>query len=153
MRRLLLLCLLSISLAAASVPLPQDGAGEAIPLLQEGLGEAPSRYSAFIETPKASVSGILVLATVDGEVRGSLFNEFGLTALSFTYQPAPPKGKHAWPKGKVRLHTVLPMFDHWYVRSILRRDLRHLMETHLEDYTNPKYHIHYSFSPLPPEAP
>ena len=58
MRRLLLLCLLSISLAAPSVPLPQDGAGE-----------APSRYAAFIETPKASISGILVLATVDGEVR------------------------------------------------------------------------------------
>ncbi len=120
MRRLLLLCLLLISLAA----------------------QAQSRYSAFIETPKASVSGILVLATVDGEVRGSLFNEFGLTALSFTYQPA---------KDKVRLHTVLPALDKWYIRRVLRRDLRqllHRLQQGQTTYENPRYHITYTFTPL-----
>jgi len=50
MRRFLLLSLLSISMAATAVSLPR-----------ESIGEDTVRYSAYIETPRAAVSGICIL--------------------------------------------------------------------------------------------
>ena len=121
MRRLLILSLLSISLSTWG-----------------------QRFSTFIETPRASISGICVLVTDSSEVRGSLFNEFGITALDFTYLPS---------KNKVRLHSVMSALDHWYIRRILRRDLRQIVPSLLNapsQSLNLKIsQISYSFTPLP----
>lgn len=119
MRRFLLLSLLSISLAVGA-----------------------QRYSAYIETPRAAISGICILVTDSAETRGSLFNEFGITALEFTYSRQ---------NEKLRLHTVLPALDKWYIRRTLRRDLRHLL--HLiqqgdSTYENTQHHIKYTLIPL-----
>ena len=121
MRRLLILSLLSISLSTWG-----------------------QRFSTFIETPRASISGICVLVTDSSEVRGSLFNEFGITALDFTYLPS---------KNKVRLHSVMSALDHWYIRRILRRDLRQivpsLISTPSQSLNLKISQISYSFTPLP----
>ena len=121
MRRLLILSLLSISLSTWG-----------------------QRFSTFIETPRASISGISVLVTDSSEVRGSLFNEFGITALDFTYLPS---------KNKVRLHSVMSALDHWYIRRILRRDLRQivpsLISTPSQSLNLKISQISYSFTPLP----
>ena len=121
MRRLLILSLLSISLSTWG-----------------------QRFSTFIETPRASISGICVLVTDSSEVRGSLFNEFGITALDFTYLPS---------KNKVRLHSVMSALDHWYIRRILRRDFRQIVPGLLSAPSQPLNlkisQISYSFTPLP----
>ena len=121
MRRLLILSLLSISLSTWG-----------------------QRFSTFIETPRASISGICVLVTDSSEVRGSLFNEFGITALDFTFLPS---------KNKVRLHSVMSALDHWYIRRILRRDLRQivpsLISTPSQSLNLKISQISYSFTPLP----
>ena len=88
------------------------------------------------------VSGLLVLLHEEGMVKGSLFNEFGITALDFTYDRR---------KDKVKLHTVVKMMDKWYIRKVLRRDLREVMER-LEQgdsiYENKRRKITYKFTPL-----
>jgi len=92
--------------------------------------------------PRGYVSGLLLLRCEDQTVKGSLFNEFGITALDFTYDRR---------KDKVRLHSVVKMMDRWYIRRVLRRDLREVMKR-LEQgdsiYENSKHHIHYKFTPM-----
>jgi len=101
-----------------------------------------ARYRAMIETPKAYVSGICILLQDDQIVRGSIINEFGVTALSFSYYPD---------KEKVKLHQVVRPMDKWYIRRVLRKDLCHLLNLMRENvyiYTDTKYKITYKFTPL-----
>jgi len=96
----------------------------------------------MIETPKAYVSGICILLQDDQIVRGSIINEFGVTALSFSYYPD---------KEKVKLHQVVRPMDKWYIRRVLRKDLCHLLNLMRENvyiYTDTKYKITYKFTPL-----
>ncbi len=101
-------------------------------------------YNAYISMPRGYVSGLLLLRCEDQTVKGSLFNEFGITALDFTYDRN---------KDKVKLHSVMKMMDRWYIRRVLRRDLREMMKR-LEQgdsiYDNNKRHIHYKFTPMLP---
>lgn len=100
------------------------------------------RYTAYIEMEKGYVSGICILHREGDEVHGSLFNEFGITALDFTYHLE---------KKKVKLHTVMKMMNKWYIRKVLKKDLRQLMAG-LQDgqttWKNERYHIEYQLTPL-----
>ena len=98
-----------------------------------------AKYAAYIEMPKAYVSGICVLLQEDGLIKGSLFNEFGITALDFTYNPQ---------RDKIKLHSVMKMMDKWYIRKVLKKDLHQVMKTLKEgqtEYTNQRRHIVYRF--------
>lgn len=111
-------------------------------LLLSSLQAFSQRYSAYISMPSGYVSGMLVLLREDESVKGSLFNEFGITALDFTYDRR---------KDKVKLHSVVKMMDRWYIRRVLRRDLREVLKG-LEQgdsiYEDKRYHIYYKFTPL-----
>lgn len=100
------------------------------------------RYTVYIEMPRAYISGIGILKN-DGEtLTGSIFNEFGVSALDFTYAPQ---------RRKVRLLSVMPMLDKWYIRKTLRSDLRLLLDrlsSGETTYTNAKRHITYRFTPM-----
>jgi hypothetical protein len=100
------------------------------------------RYTAYIEMEKGYVSGICILHRDGDTVHGSLFNEFGITALDFTYRLE---------KKKVKLHTVMPMMSKWYIRKVLKKDLRQLM-TGLQNgettWKDERYHIEYQLTPL-----
>ena len=101
-----------------------------------------ARYTAYIEMPRAYVSGICVLVNDGAVVKGSLFNEFGLTALDFTYCPR---------QQKVKLHSVVKMLDKWYVRRVLRKDLAQLMQCLQQGqtvYRNERRRITYHFTPI-----
>ncbi len=138
MNRFRRICLLSISLLSMLTTVAQ-------PTFPEKEGDKV-RYTAYIETPKAYVSGICVLVNAGDEVRGSLFNEFGITAISFSYQTK---------KDKVKLHEVLPMLDKWYIRRVLRKDLRQLMHGLQRGegrYTNDKYKLSYQLTPMDEET-
>lgn len=98
-----------------------------------------AKYSAYIEMPKGYVSGICVLLKEEGVVKGSLFNEFGFTALDFTYNPE---------RDKIKLHSVMKMMDKWYIRKVLKKDLRQVMKALMKgesEYTNQRQHIVYRF--------
>lgn len=103
------------------------------------------KYTASIEMQRAYLSGICVLQHDGNEIKGSLFNEFGITALDFTYDLQ---------KEKIRLHSLISMMDKWYIRKTLRKDLRLLMrnmQNGLTEYTNQRRHIKYQLTPLKDE--
>jgi len=100
------------------------------------------RYAAYIEMPKAYVSGVCMMLHDSTAVKGCVFNEFGLSAIDFSYLPA---------KDKVVLHHVAGAMDKWYIRRLLRRDLRelvHRLQQGNTTYYNEKYHITYQFTPI-----
>lgn len=100
------------------------------------------RCHVMIEMPRGAVSGLCLLRNDSTEVRGCIFNEFGITALGFTYDTR---------RGKVRLEEVTPMFDKWYIRRTLRSDLRELMralDAGADVYVNEKRKIKYKLTPL-----
>ncbi len=101
-----------------------------------------AQYSAYIEMPKGYISGICILANDNEIIRGSIFNEFGITALDFSYHPR---------KEKVKLHSVVSMMDKWYIRRVLKHDLKLLMsglQRGDTTYTNTKHHITYQLTPI-----
>lgn len=100
------------------------------------------RYNATIEMKKGYMSGICILLGDEGVVKGSLFNEFGISALDFIYQPD---------KRKVKLLSVIKMLDKWYIKRVLRQDLVQVMERLQEgkgEYRDEKYKINYQFTLL-----
>jgi hypothetical protein len=138
MKRLALICLLFVSplftilLYAQSTFPTKDG--ERI------------KYNAYIETPRAYISGISILLREGDQIKGSLFNEFGITALDFTYDPR---------RQKVKLHSVIMMMDKWYIRRVVRKDLAQLMICLQEgktEYRNERRRINYQFRPIDNEV-
>ena len=100
------------------------------------------KYSAYIDMPQGYVSGVCVLFNEGTVIRGSLFNEFGITALSFSYDIK---------KEKIKLYSVVKLMDKWYIKRILKKDLKQLMKCLQKGesvYQDVKYHITYSFSTL-----
>lgn len=104
------------------------------------------RSSAMIEMPKGYVSGVCVMYNDGTDVKASIFNEFGISAIDFVYNPQ---------KDKVKLVSVIKMLDKWYIRKLLKGDLRkviHCLQQGEGKYRNEKYKIDYKFSPLNDET-
>lgn len=74
-----------------------------------------SRYQFEIETEKAFVSGIMIVHSSDDEIRGEMFNEFGISVLGFTFDCK---------KDKVKLHGVMGFLNKWYIKAVLKNDIR-----------------------------
>lgn len=101
------------------------------------------KYKALIEMPKAYISGVCIVVNDGTEVKGSMFNEFGISAIDFVYTPL---------KDKVKLVNVIKMLDKWYIRKVLKKDLRHLIHGLREGktvYKDERFKLNYSFTPLP----
>ena len=133
-------CLLWVSLLLMAMAVPAH-AQDTFPRAGTDM-----QYSTAIETPRAYISGICILQNDGSEVRGSLFNEFGISALDFTYYIA---------SHKVKLHSVAKMLDKWYIRRVLRKDLGQLMarlEQGITEYENTKHHLRYRLTPMPQGA-
>lgn len=158
MNRLVVVYLILISLAAVT-----KGRSQSILPLEEGEG---LKYAAVVkyEGEKAAtasqhrerggsgevgvekVSGRCVLRRVDGRIRGSLFNEFGMTAIDFTYDVE---------RKRAKIHHVIKMLDRWYIRRVVRKDLAKLMQRLEEGHTryeNKKRGLTYELIPLGDEA-
>lgn len=112
------------------------------------------QYSVTIEMPRGSLSGICLIKTDASGSKGSLVNEFGIHALDFTVSTD---------RRKVRLLHVIDRMNKWYIKRILRRDLRFLFlnkesvqdrwrEVTVEGDTtilhNKKYSITYTFTEI-----
>ncbi len=134
MKRLILISLLLIS----QLPIAQLYAQTTFPTQN---GER-IRYSSYIEMNGAYISGICVLLNEDGVIQGCLFNEFGITAIEFSYNPE---------RNKVKLKHVIKMMDKWYIRRVLRKDIAQLMSLLYNGktgYQNTRRNISYQFIPI-----
>jgi len=101
-----------------------------------------SKYAATIEMKKGYISGICFLSEEGDTIKGSLFNEFGISAFDFTYRRS---------KRQVKLEHVIKMLNKWYIKRVLRKDMVHVLENlqqGITSYSNNKYHINYQFSRL-----
>lgn len=135
MRLFLLICLLFNSLLQNSA-VAQDK--NLLPLHE---GEC-IRYDAYIEMPHAYISGICILLNDGQVIKGSLINEFGLTAIDFIYYPK---------KEKVKLCSVFGAMDKWYIHRVLRKDLVQLLQCLKQgetQYINKRRNITYNFKPV-----
>lgn len=138
MKQLARVCLIFVSLTFLTAHFSTVNAQVCFPSAQ---GEK-AKYSAYIDMPQGYVSGVCVLFNEGTVIRGSLFNEFGITALSFSYDIK---------KEKIKLYSVVKLMDKWYIKKILKKDLKQLMKCLQKGesvYQNEKYHITYSFSTL-----
>ena len=110
-------------------------------LFPAGDGEK-TKLNAMIEMPHGYISGICMLLRDGCLVKGSLFNEFGISALDFIYDTE---------KDKVKITGAISFIDKWYIKRVLRKDLKKVMHC-LEDgqctYNNQKRNIVYRFSTL-----
>lgn len=138
MKQLARVCLIFVSLTFLTAHFSTVNAQVCFPSVQ---GEK-AKYSAYIDMPQGYVSGVCVLFNEGTVIQGSLFNEFGITALSFSYDIK---------KEKIKLYSVVKLMDKWYIKRILKKDLKQLMKCLQKGesvYQNEKYHITYSFSTL-----
>lgn len=97
------------------------------------------KYNATIEMSKGYVSGVCIMANDGSVIKGSLFNEFGISAIDFTYQPD---------KKKVKLLSVIKILNKWYIKKVLRKDLVQVMENlskGIYSYHDKKFKIDYNF--------
>lgn len=100
------------------------------------------KYNATIEMSKGYVSGVCIMANDGSVIKGSLFNEFGISTIDFTYQPD---------KKKVKLLSVIKILNKWYIKKVLRKDLVQVMENlskGIYSYHDKKFKIDYNFSLL-----
>lgn len=97
---------------------------------------------AMIEMPKGYISGICILVNEADTIKGAIINEFGITALGFSYSTS---------DDKVRLVNVNTMLDKWYIRNVLSKDIRNLLHALKQgktEFVDEKYHITYTLSPM-----
>lgn len=135
---LLLISILLLSLASLTVQAQDSLIVQQAPL-SDSIG-CKTRYATTIELSKGYLSGITIMVREADVYHSVLFNEFGITALEFTYQPQTKK---------VELIEVIAMLDKWYIRRVLKNDLQHVMENLMKGnptYKDEKYHISYKFS-------
>ena len=138
MKQLARVCLIFVSLTFLTAHFNTINAQVCFPSVQ---GEK-AKYSAYIDMPQGYVSGVCVLFNEGTVIQGSLFNEFGITALNFSYDIK---------KEKIKLYSVVKLMDKWYIKKILKKDLKQLMKCLQKGesvYQDEKYHITYSFSTL-----
>lgn len=102
-----------------------------------------SRYSVQIDIRNAYLSGICVVRHDGENVQGAIVNEFGLSAMTFTYSPA---------KNKIVRVKPMKKLDKWYIRKVLKSDLRQIIHMLQKEQSatleNRKLKITYSFIPL-----
>lgn len=115
------------------------------------------RFSFQIETSKAFMSGVLLANEDEENIYGSMVNEFGISAIDFSYSKR---------KQKVKLINVIGFLNKWYIKYVLKNDMKfcihvlygtpHKQSNKYEvtrtvdtiSILNHKRNIKYTFSPL-----
>lgn len=101
-----------------------------------------ARYSVQIDIRNAYISGICMMMKEE-QIVASIVNEFGVSALSFNYNEK---------KDKVKIVSAMKQINKWYIKKVLRHDLREVMhrlkDGDTQSYQNARFNITYNFSPL-----
>lgn len=111
--------------------------------------------SVCLDTDRGGFCGLCMMERQDNVIKGSIFNEFGITAFNFDYDTN---------NNKVKLYDVIPFLNRWYIKMIIKGDLSCLFSNVLlgrksglkgrkldmsDDsviLSNLKHHIVYTFS-------
>lgn len=111
--------------------------------------------SVCMDTERGGFCGLCIMEKQDNIIKGSLFNEFGITAFNFEFD---------FRNAKIKLYDVISFLNRWYIKKIIKGDLEFLFSNILLDkksgskgreletadekvvLRNLKYHIAYSFS-------
>lgn len=104
-------------------------------------GERAS-YKAFIKTGRGEISGVCLLLHEGDTIKGAIVNEFGISALDFTYVMS---------ADRMTLNHVIAMLDKWYVRAVIKEDLRQVLlglQQGKNHYDDERYHISYTLTPI-----
>ena len=81
------------------------------------LDEGRQQYGVSITARGAEITGVCIVKTDAEGSRGAIVNEFGIHALDFMVSAD---------RRKVKLLNVIAMMDRWYVRRVVKKDLRTL---------------------------
>jgi hypothetical protein len=93
----------------------------------------------YIEFEKGYLSGICILGKENNIIKSSIINEFGVSIMDFTYDIK---------KDKVKLMYVMNTLNKWYIKRVLKKDLKevmHLMHNGENEYRNNKRKLYYQF--------
>lgn len=104
------------------------------------INEEKVRYNIQIDIKKAYLSGICILGKKDSSIVSSIVNEFGVSLMDFSYNPL---------NKKVKIHSITKKLDRWYIKRILKKDIRLMLEVMQaggNEYINGKYKIKYTFT-------
>lgn len=117
----LLLCLTLLKAHAQTFDSSDNSDSYVITTGDDGRAE----YALRLTLPKADITGLLIVKQTDeGELRGVMMNEFGVSAFQFSISAN---------RKKVKLANVSALFDKWYIRRIIRNDLKILFQAHQSD--------------------
>lgn len=124
--------------------------------LTEALGnDSIHPLSVCMDTERGGFCGLFIMEKQDNIIKGSLFNEFGITAYNFEFNIR---------NGKIKLYDVISFLNKWYIKKIIKGDMEYLFRNELLDkksvsrgrelvtagekvvLRNLKYHIGYTFS-------
>lgn len=104
-----------------SLALPVDSIQSVLPeseIMQEE--SSAERYSLQMEIGKGYLSGFLIVNRENDRFAGMIVNEFGLSALSFTYDAE---------KGVVKVYDVVSFLNKWQIKYVLKQDIRLIIDT------------------------
>ena len=149
MGRLTLICLLAVSLCC--LPVMAVAGGYLLSL------DGRQQFAVAITVRGAQMTGLCIIRTDEARSRGAIVNEFGVHVLDFTLSAD---------RRKVKLLNVMPAMDRWYVRKVVRSDLRMLFgatevprekgrrSLAVEDdgsvtLENKRHELKYSLKPIP----
>ena len=115
-------------------------------------GEERAQWYFTLERGNMTITGICMARQTENGLVGSVVNEFGIHFFDFTCQ-----------NNRVKVRNVFPVMNKWYIRRVLRSDLRllaadtalkpgrrHLTISQPDSLSlqNKKYGITYSFERL-----
>ncbi len=96
------------------------------------------KYNFELSTEKGYLSGILILSQEGDVINGCMFNEFGVTAMGFTYDIS---------KDKLKLLHVIKFLDKWYIKRVISKDIKACIKTLWGMPLKPEKNIEVSVSP------
>lgn len=114
------------------------------------------KYNMSIQRKEMNITGICMMRRTGNDIIGSVVNEFGIKAFDFDYNID---------KKKVKLNNVVGFINKWYIRKIIKGDLKYLFSygKNMEkdknrdliigadksiEMDNNKFHLKYVFTPL-----
>ena len=101
-----------------------------------------AKYSVMIDFAKAYISGIGIMARQENKIVCTVFNEFGVSVLSFSYDTD---------KKRTKLLNTIGFINKWYIKRVIKQDVNNVMssmDTSGTTYINKKKNIIYTFTPL-----
>ena len=107
-----------------------------------------SKYSVQIDLNKTYVGGVCIIKSNASIVNASIVNEFGVSIITFQYEPN---------KGKIKIVNGIKQLKRPFIKKVLKKDFKSILTEHLTldnkqrqpiQHVNSKHNITYNLIPL-----